>query len=142
MTIRRIEIVDFPELYNLLTELMTKGHLDRVRMESTFREIIGEPSVRIGVFDDGQELLGMISVSVHHTLHHFGRVALIDEMVVTEKARRRGVGKALVYWAKSQAKDMGAYTVELHSAEFRENARSFYESLGFEHKGSVFSIRT
>ena len=41
-----------------------------------------------------------------------------------------------------QAEDMGAYTVELHSAEFRENAHSFYESLGFEHKGSVFSIRT
>ena len=142
MTIRRIEIDDFAELYNLLTELMTKGHLDRPHLESAFRDIIGEPTVRIGVFDDGQELLGMITVSVHHTLHHFGRVALIDEMIVTEKARRRGVGKDLVDWAKSQAKEMGASTVELHSAEFRENARSFYESLGFDHKGSVFSINT
>jgi len=141
MSIRRIEIVDFPELYSLLTQLMTKGPLDRTRMEAAFRDILGDPSVRIGVFDDGQELLGMITVSVHSTLHHFGRVALIDEMVVTEKARRQGVGKAMVNWAKIQAKELGANAVELHSAEFRQNARAFYESLGFNHKGSVFSTK-
>lgn len=141
MSMRRIEFVDFPELYNLLTELMTKGPLDRTRMETTFRDILGDPSVRIGVFDDGQELLGMITVSVHSTLHHFGRVALIDEMVVTEKARRQGVGKAMVDWAKKQAKQLGADAMELHSAEFRQNAHAFYESLGFDHKGSVFSTR-
>lgn len=141
MSIRRVEIVDFPELYDLLTQLMTKGPLDRTRMESTFREILGEPTVRIGVFDDGQELLGMVTVSVHHTLHHFGRVAIVDEMVVTEKARRRGVGKALMNWAKAQSKDLNADTLELHSGELRKNAHAFYESMGFENKGSVYSIK-
>jgi GNAT superfamily N-acetyltransferase len=120
---------------------MTKGPLNRNRMESAFRDIIGDPTIRIGVFDDGQEILGMVSVSVHSTLHHFGRVALIDELVVIEKARKQGVGKSLVDWAKSQAKELGAEAVELHSAEFRTNARAFYESLGFDHKGSVFSIK-
>ena len=82
MSVRKIEFVDFPELYNLLTQLMTKGPLDRTLMEVAFRDIIGDPSVSIGVFDDGQEILGMISISVHSTLHHFGKVAVIDEMVV------------------------------------------------------------
>ena len=142
MSIRRVEIDDFSDLYDLLTQLMTKGLLDRTRMESAFRDILGEPTVRIGVFDDGQELLGMVTVSVHHTLHHFGRVAIVDEMVVTEKARRRGVGKALMDWAKTQARGLNADTLELHSDELRKNANAFYESLGFENKGTVFSIKT
>jgi GNAT superfamily N-acetyltransferase len=141
MSIRRIEFDDFPELYSLLTQLMTKGPLDRDRMEKAFRELLGEDTVRIGVFDDGQELLGMVTVSVHATLHHFGRVAIVDEMVVTENARGQGVGKALMNWAKEQAIDMGADALELHSAEFRNNAHAFYEALGFQHKGSVFSTK-
>jgi GNAT superfamily N-acetyltransferase len=141
MSVRRIEFVDFPELYHLLTELITKGPLDRTRMETTFREIIGDPMVRIGVFDDGQEILGMVSISVHSTLHHFGRVAVIDEMVVHEKARMQGVGKELMNWARMQAKQLGIDTIELHSDEFRSDAHAFYKSLGFEHKGSVFSLK-
>ena len=141
MSIRRVEIDDFSELYDLLTQLMTKGPLDRTRMELAFRDILGEPTVRIGVFDDGQELLGMVTVSVHHTLHHFGRVGIVDEMVVTEKARRRGVGKALMDWAKIQSGEMGANTLELHSDELRKNAHAFYVSLGFENKGTVYSIK-
>ena len=141
MSVRRIEFVDFPELYNLLSQLMTKGPLDRTRMETTFREIIGDPLVRIGVFDDGQEILGMVSISVHSTLHHFGKVAVIDEMVVHEKARMKGVGKELMNWAKRQAKQQGIDTIELHSDELRTSAHEFYKSLGFEHKGSVFSLK-
>lgn len=141
MSVRKIEFVDFPELYNLLTQLMTKGPLDRTLMEVAFRDIIGDPSVSIGVFDDGQEILGMISISVHSTLHHFGKVAVIDEMVVHEKARMQGVGKELMNWAKMQAKQLGIGTIELHSDEFRTDAHAFYKSLGFEHKGSVFSLK-
>ena len=142
MSVRRIEIVDFPELYNLLSQLMTKKTLDRARMETVFRDIIGDPNVRIGVFDDGQEILGMVSISVHSTLHHFGRVAVIDEIVVTEKARGQGVGKSLVDWARSQARQMEADTIELHSGEFRTDAHAFYQSLGFVPEGSLFSIKS
>jgi len=142
MSVRRIEIVDFPELYNLLSQLMTKKSLDRTRMETVFRDIIGDPTVRIGVFDDGQEILGMVSISVHSTLHHFGRVAVIDEMVVTEKARGQGVGKTLVDWAKSQARQMDADTIELNSDEFHTDPHAFYQSLGFVPEGAVFSIKS
>jgi ribosomal protein S18 acetylase RimI-like enzyme len=139
MSIRRAEFVDFPELYNLMSQLMYKNPPDRAKMESAYREALGDPTVKIAVFDDGQEIVGMISVSVHHTLHHFGWVALIDEMVVSERARRRGVGKTLVDWAKAEAKNMGADTLELHSAEYRKDAYAFYQSLGFERISYVFS---
>ena len=141
MSIRRAEFVDFSEIYSLLTQLMTKGPVNRTKMEAVYRDILGDPTVKIGLFDDGQEIVGLVSVSVHHTLHHFGWVALIDELVVSEKARRRGVGKTLTDWAKTQAKNMGADTLELHSAEFRKDAYAFYQSLGFERISHVFSTK-
>ena len=141
MSIRLIEVEDFPELYDLLTQLMTKNPPDREKLELAFREALGDPTVKIGVFDDGQEIVGMISISVHHTLHHSGWVALVDEMVVSEKVRRQGVGKTLMDWAKMQAKRLGANTLELHSAEFRKDAYAFYQSLGFERISHVFSTK-
>jgi GNAT superfamily N-acetyltransferase len=141
MSIRRAEFVDFPELYDLMNQLMYKNPPDRVAMESAYREALGDPTVRIGIFDDGQEIVGMISISVHHTLHHFGWVALVDEMVVSEKARRHGVGKALMDWAKAEARSLGADTLELHSAVYRKDAYAFYQSLGFERISHVFSAK-
>ena len=141
MSIRLIEVEDFPELYDLLTQLMTKNPPNRSKMELAFREALDDPMVKIGVFDDGQEIVGMISVSVHHTLHHSGWVALVDEMVVSEKVRRQGVGKDLMDWAKVEARKLGADTLELHSAVYRKDAYAFYQSLGFKPISHVFSTK-
>jgi PhnO protein len=141
MSIRLIEVEDFPELYDLLTQLMTKNPPDRAKLELAFRETLDDPMVKIAVFDDGQEIVGMISVSVHHTLHHSGWVALVDEMVVSEKVRRHGVGKDLMDWAKVEARKLGADTLELHSAVYRKDAYAFYQSLGFERISHVFSTK-
>jgi ribosomal protein S18 acetylase RimI-like enzyme len=57
--------------------------------------------------------------------------AWIEDVVVDNEARGRGVGEALTTSAVSIAKQRGAKTVDLTSRQSRETAHRLYEKAGF-----------
>lgn len=59
-------------------------------------------------------------------------VAEIDSLVVDRSARRQGVGTRLVRAALQWARDQGAARTELGVYEFNDEARAFWESVGFQ----------
>lgn len=58
--------------------------------------------------------------------------AWIEDVVVDEAARGRGVGEALNREALDRARALGAKTVDLTSRPSREAANRLYQRLGFE----------
>jgi len=58
--------------------------------------------------------------------------AWIEDVVVDERARGRGVGEALVQAALAKAAMAGAASVDLTSRPSREAANRLYQRLGFE----------
>jgi len=60
--------------------------------------------------------------------------AWIEDVVVDEAARGRGVGEALNRVAIQRAHDAGARTVDLTSRPSREAANRLYSRLGFEQR--------
>ena len=58
--------------------------------------------------------------------------AWIEDVVVDESARGRGVASALVNRALEQAAVAGARTVDLTSRPSRQDAKRLYQELGFE----------
>jgi GNAT superfamily N-acetyltransferase len=74
----------------------------------------------------------MLSLSHRPQLRFKGRIATIDELVVTEAWRRRGVGRALVLHAIERAKVLSVKRLELVAARSHgEGMRRFCESCGF-----------
>lgn len=61
-----------------------------------------------------------------------GLRAWIEDVVVDESARGRGVGAALNRFALDRARAAGAKTVDLTSRPSREDANRLYQRLGFE----------
>jgi ribosomal protein S18 acetylase RimI-like enzyme len=59
------------------------------------------------------------------------RYAQIEEIVVAEAFRRRGVGRLLMEQAHQWARGRGLQSVELTVWEFNEGAIALYESLGY-----------
>lgn len=57
--------------------------------------------------------------------------AWIEDVVVDDSARGRGVGEALTMHAVDIARDAGAKTVDLTSRPSREAANRLYQRLGF-----------
>jgi GNAT superfamily N-acetyltransferase len=66
-------------------------------------------------------------ISVRSSTHFTGeRDGYIGELVVADRASRRGIGRALIAAADAWARDL-----TLHTGAFNSNARAFYAALGF-----------
>ncbi len=78
--------------------------------------------------DDGR-IVGMLTLVVFRI--PTGVRAWIEDVVVDETMRGRGVGEALSQEAVSRAVGLGARTVELTSRPSREAANRLYQRLGF-----------
>jgi len=63
-----------------------------------------------------------------------GIKAWIEDVVVSEKIRGKGVGSLLIKHAVSMARSFGAQTIDLTSRPSREAANALYKKLGFEHR--------
>lgn len=79
--------------------------------------------------EDGQ-IVGILSLTVYRV--PTGTRSIVEDIVVDQKARRMGIGEALVRRAIELAREAGANGVSLTSNPQREAANQLYLSLGFE----------
>ncbi len=94
-------------------------------------EIIAAPATQLLLALDGDAtVLGALTLAVFRI--PTGVRAWIEDVVVDEATRGRGVGEALNREALARARASGATTVELTSRPSREAANRLYQRLGFE----------
>ena len=77
-------------------------------------------------------VIGTLTLAVTRLLA--GTRALIEDVIVDERGRGRGIGAALVNEALRTAATAGARTVDLTSRPSREAANRLYERCGFEQR--------
>ena len=83
----------------------------------------------IGADNNGQ-ILGMLSLIVMKI--PTGNKAWIEDVVVDQSARGKGMGKALMDHALERAKKLAVKSVDLTSRPSRESANMLYQSLGYQ----------
>ena len=76
------------------------------------------------------EIIGTLCLNFY--LVPTGVRSIVEDLVVDERMRRRGVGEALVRRAIELAREAGANGVALTSNQQREAANQLYLSMGFE----------
>jgi ribosomal protein S18 acetylase RimI-like enzyme len=94
------------------------------------RELIDDPAVTVLLARDGADIVGTATVIIYTT--PFWIKARIDEVVVDQAARGKGVGEALVNACLDIARKRGAQVAELQSGKQRDAANRLYRRLGFE----------
>jgi ribosomal protein S18 acetylase RimI-like enzyme len=93
--------------------------------------VASDASVLLLAEEDG-EVVGAMTLVVFTI--PTGVRAWIEDVVVDEAARGRGVGDALNRAAIERAREAGARTVDLTSRPSREVANHLYRRLGFEQR--------
>jgi ribosomal protein S18 acetylase RimI-like enzyme len=83
---------------------------------------------------DSGEIVGSLTLALFRI--PTGMRAWIEDVVVDEAARGRGVGNALNQAALDRARAEGAKTVDLTSRPTREAANRLYTRLGFEQRAT------
>ena len=131
----RIEAVTeaTPDVHAALAKLLPQlnAQLPIPTMER-LRALIADPATILLLARDFEEILGTATVIVYTT--PFWIKARLDEVVVDEAARGRGVGEALVNAALDVARARGAQIAELQSGVHREAANRLYPRMGFKQR--------
>ena len=92
-------------------------------------EIAASTATVLLLAHDGEQVVGALTLAVFRI--PTGLRAWIEDVVVDEAARGRGVGEALNQAALDHARAIGARTVDLTSRPSREAANRLYRRLGF-----------
>jgi ribosomal protein S18 acetylase RimI-like enzyme len=80
--------------------------------------------------DEKGPIVGILSLTVYRV--PTGVRSIIEDVIVDENSRGRGIGEALVRHAIELARQAGAGGVALTSNPNREVANKLYQSIGFE----------
>lgn len=102
--------------------------------EARLRAIVEFPANRVLVARDHDEIVGTLTLVIFPI--PTGVRAWIEDVVVDESARGKGIGEALTLEALRLATAEGARTVDLTSRPSREAANRLYQRLGFEPRDS------
>jgi len=130
--VRRASLADLPVIRALLVELGYAHLTDEPALAEVLAQVLADPSRGVWLAEDGNVALGMISTTVCPQLRLAGPELTIEELVVREDARGRGVGRALLEHAKAEAQRHGALRVQLTTNRTREvYTRGFYPKNGF-----------
>ena len=95
-------------------------------------EIIESDTTVLFAARSGQEIVGLLTLAMFRI--PTGVRAWIEDVVVDNQARGKGVGDALNRAALAEAERRGAKTVDLTSRPSREAANRLYQRLGFKQR--------
>ena len=144
--VRRAVESDIPEILELLVQVDMVHHFARPDLfkgpatkynGDEIAKLLADPKTPIFVYDDASgNILGhafciekqVIGDSVLTDI----KTLYVDDICVDEKARGRGVGKALYEHVKQYAKDGGFYNITLNVWEGNPGAKAFYEAMGLK----------
>ena len=97
-------------------------------------EVVSSLATTLFVARDGAAIVGTLTLVMFRI--PTAKRAAIEDVVVDEGARRRGIAEALTRAALELAASEGARTVDLTSRPSREAANRLYQRLGFQLRGT------
>jgi ribosomal protein S18 acetylase RimI-like enzyme len=109
-----------------------------------FEEINSDPNHELIVAELNGEVIGTLHLMFLPSISFQGKLrAQIESVRVDKKYQGRGIGTEMMQWTTKRARERGAHIVQLTTHQSREDARRFYERLGFKrtHVGMKLNLK-
>ena len=111
----------------LLRQLSTRVPLCTLEL---LQNITESPGVELWVVQEGKKIVGMGEVAI--VLKPEGIIAQIEDVIVDEGQRGKGLGKQILQKLIDRARARGARTIKLSSNASRVAANALYQKFGFK----------
>lgn len=95
-------------------------------------------SLKTIVIIDNKKIVGYLSYKIKK--HHTGKLD-VNQLVILEKYRGKGLGKKLMNEAKKIAKENNCNRIELNCWLFNENALAMYEHIGYNRQRIIYEMK-
>ena len=139
------DVARIVEMYRELT--ITDSQVEHRRNPSladyqlVFAEIRADRRQKLFVVEVEGEVVGTIELLIIPNLSHNGTpFAFLENLIVTEKHRGKGVGRMLLEYTVELARKSGCHMVEMCSDVRRKEAHKLYGSMGFEAQAHCFRL--
>ncbi len=131
-----ISAEEFEELLPLIAayqRFYEVEEIDEARNRSFFRRFLApsEDGLLLGARDEGR-LVGYACLYWHFSSTRAVETVLMNDLFVSEEARGKGVGRALIEAAAEVARERGAPSVEWSTAPDNHTAQRLYDATGAE----------
>ena len=133
-TIRPAELTDSDALFSLASAFATSFSVERTAFGTSLSELLQSPAAFLAVASDGGRVVGYVLGFDHHTLYANGRVSWVEEIMVSEDVRRRGIGRQLMESFEQWTRNRQSKLIALAT----RRAARFYKSLGYEESATYF----
>lgn len=106
------------------------GEQERYPTREELQKVIQSKDAFIFIAKENNEIIGTLTLAFYHIPS--GKRAWIEDVVVDESARGKGVAASLMNHAISVVRENGIRKIDLTSRPFRKAANKLYLKLGFE----------
>lgn len=80
---------------------------------------------------DGARVVGYVAVALGFSFEYRGREAFVDELLIAETHRGRGLGREALGVAEAYCREAGVNALHLEVEKHRDNAQALYGRWGF-----------
>lgn len=143
LEIREARAEDLPAVIPIFGQLgMDDGRvLDTAGAGELFEKMRRYPDYRLYLAALDGQVLGAFCLLIMDNFAHLGAPSgIVEDVVVREGWRGRGIGAALMRFAMGLCREKQCYKMVLSSNRSRSEAHRFYRSLGFEAHGYSFGV--
>jgi len=135
MSIRSAAPTDLGAIKGLYAQLAP----DVSNVDTDFPAILSDPNAGCWILENEGELIGMVICYVRPTLSS-GNMMTVEELVIDQRHRRRGLGSILVKYCVDYAKARKLDCVEVACSLVKTELHEFYERVGFKHRMRLYSL--
>jgi GNAT superfamily N-acetyltransferase len=103
------------------------------QMQKTFQQMKKQGHYYVlGAYDQDKLVGSVMGVECMDLMGSCEPFMVVENVIVSERIRRQGVGQKLMLKIEHIAKDLGCAYIILVSGDQRKEAHRFYEKLGFK----------
>jgi GNAT superfamily N-acetyltransferase len=131
VVMRRATAADLPSIHGLLIDL-GYAHLPKDALADALDALLRDDTRGVWLAFLETEAVGLLTTTARSQLRLAGLEMTIEELVVREHVRGRGVGRVLLEHAKNEATRLGVQRLQLTTNRTRDvYLRGFYPKNGF-----------
>src|SRR3954465_3686521 len=141
MRVRPVVESDFRAVCELLAELgrPAVGSGTEQACRATFMADLDDAGAdHLLALDDAVRPVGFCSLHYRRRLNHATEEAWIPDLIVAERTRGTGVGRALLAEAERRSRERGCHLLTLESGHHRKRAHAIYLAAGMTDSGKQF----
>jgi ribosomal protein S18 acetylase RimI-like enzyme len=136
---------DMPAVSDLITQLAKNSGIEKEfqakQFERMLKKMQSQPDNYANyVYVIDGKVAGFISIVFYQTFFHRVGTAQVNELVVDEMHRGKGIGKALMEKAEQEARRRGMDELEVGTERDNQAAQKFYRKYGFDEEYILFGM--